>query len=80
MAVAIAAAAIRASADGHVLNLVDFANQLERKWVAGKAAQKRGRRAEAQLCHELIVIGELGYPRFAGPAPGCRSTRSASST
>ena len=61
LAIAIAAAVIRAKARGRFFNLVDLVNQLEQE----KAAGKSGRIVEALLRHDLIVIDELGYLPFS---------------
>ncbi len=61
LAIAIAAAVIRARAHGRFFNLVDLVNQLEQE----KAAGKSGRIVETLLRHDLIVIDELGYLPFS---------------
>ena len=61
LAIAIAAAVIRARARGCFFNLVDLVNQLEQE----KAAGRSGRLVEALLRHDLIVIDELGYLPFS---------------
>ena len=61
LAIATAAAVIRARARGHFFNLVDLVNQLEQE----KAAGRSGRIVEALLRHDLIVIDELGYLPFS---------------
>ena len=61
LAIAIAAAVIRAGARGRFFNLVDLVNQLEQE----KAAGRSGRLVEALLRHDLIVIDELGYLPFS---------------
>jgi DNA replication protein DnaC len=61
LAIAIAAAVIRARARGRFFNLVDLVNQLEQE----KAAGRSGRIVEALLRHDLIVIDELGYLPFS---------------
>jgi DNA replication protein DnaC len=61
LAIAIAAAVIRARARGRFFNLVDLVNQLEQE----KAAGKSGRIVEALLRHDLVVIDELGYLPFS---------------
>ena len=60
LAIAVAAAVIRARARGRFFNLVDLVNQLEQE----KAAGKSGRIVEALLRQDLIVIDELGYLPF----------------
>jgi DNA replication protein DnaC len=61
LAIATAAAVIRARARGRFFNLVDLVNQLEQE----KAAGRSGRIVEALLRHDLIVIDELGYLPFS---------------
>ena len=61
LAIAIAAAVIRAKARGRFFNLVDLVNQLEQE----KAAGRSGRLVETLLRHDLIVIDELGYLPFS---------------
>lgn len=61
LAIAIAAAVIRAKARGRFFNLVDLVNQLEGEKTAGRA----GRLAETLQRHDLIVIDELGYLPFS---------------
>jgi predicted ATPase len=61
LAIAIAAAVIRARARGRFFNLVDLVNQLEQE----KAAGKSGRIVETLLRHDLIVIDELAYLPFS---------------
>jgi DNA replication protein DnaC len=62
LAIAIAAAVIRARARGSFFNLVDLVNQLEQE----KAAGRSGRLVETLLRHDLmIIIDELGYLPFS---------------
>ena len=61
LAIAIAAAVIRAHARGRFFNLVDLVNKLQQE----KAAGKSGRIADALLRQDLIVIDELGYLPFS---------------
>ena len=61
LAIAIAAAVVRAKARGRFFNLVDLVNKLEQE----KAAGKSGRIVDALLRQDLIVIDELGYLPFS---------------
>jgi DNA replication protein DnaC len=61
LAIAIAAAVIRAKARGRFFNLVDLVNRLEQE----KAAGRSGKIVEKLLRHNLIVIDELGYLPFS---------------
>jgi DNA replication protein DnaC len=61
LAIAIAAAVIRAKARGRFFNLVDLDNRLEQE----KAAGRSGKIVEKLLRHNLIVIDELGYLPFS---------------
>lgn len=61
LAIAIAAAVIRAKARGRFFNLVDLVNRLEQE----KAAGRSGKIVEKLLRHNRIVIDELGYLPFS---------------
>lgn len=61
LAIAIAAAVIRARARGRFFNLVDLVNQLEQEKAVGRSRWI----AETLLRHDLIVIDELGHLPFS---------------